>query len=289
MKKVVFSLAVLCLLVPMALTAQAQDQSGPPKVIRIGREEVKPGKDAAHTALETAWARAYNDANSPDNWIGMASTTGSDEVWFVSGYSSLSDMAKAREALNTMAALKATDAKYAAQESEFLSSMRTVVASFRDDLSYQGVKTNIGEFRYLYVTIVRVRPGHNSEFADATKISRAAHEKAAVPERWSVFQVTEGMPNGTFLILQPLRSLADVDAFAQTHGKSYQDAVGDDGRKRLAELTSSATISSETNIFAFDPNMSHPVKEVVAADPGFWTPKPAKKAAPAKAEKPAKN
>ena len=97
------------------------------------------------------------------------------------------------------------------------------------------------------------------------------------------------MPNGTYLILEPLKSMADVDAFPQTHGQAYRDAVGDEGRKRLAELNSSATISSETNIFAFDPKMSHPIKEIAAADPDFWTPKSAKKAAAAKAEKSVKN
>jgi len=100
------------------------------------------------------------------------------------------------------------------------------------------------------------------------------------------------MPRGTFFIFEPLKSMADVDAFPQTHGKPYQDAVGDDGRKRLAELNSAATISAETNIFAFNPRMSNPTKEIAAADPGFWTPKPVKKAAlGAKkgAEKPAGN
>src|SRR5713101_5492209 len=294
MKKVLFVLAVVFLFSSLASFAQAQDQSysGPPKLIRIGREEVKVGKAAAHEVLEAAWARSFADAKSPDNWIGMDSTTGSNDVWFVSGYSSMSEMEKTRQALDTMPALKVVDAKYSTQEAEFLSGSRTVVAVYRDDLSYQGVKTNIGTFRYLYVTTVRVRPGHDADFVEATKISRAAHEKAAVPERWSVFEVTEGMPRGTFFIFEPLKSMADVDAFPQTHGKPYQDAVGDDGRKRLAELNSAATISAETNIFAFNPRMSNPTKEIAAADPGFWTPKPVKKAAlGAKkgAEKPAGN
>jgi len=294
MKKVLFVLAVVFLFGSLASFAQAQDQSysGPPKLIRIGREEVKVGKAAAHEVLEAAWARSFADAKSPDNWIGMDSTTGSNEVWFVSGYSSMSDMEKTRQALDTMPALKVVDAKYSTQEAEFLSGSRTVVAVYRDDLSYQGVKTNIGTFRYLYVTTVRVRPGHDTDFVEATKISRAAHEKATVPERWSVFEVTEGMPRGTYLIFEPLKSMADVDAFPQTHGKTYQDAVGDDGRKRLAELNSAATISAETNIFAFNPKMSKPTKEIAAADPGFWTPKPAKKLAAntkKEAEKPAGN
>jgi hypothetical protein len=278
MKKVLFLLAVVSLLVsPVVAQAQDQPYSGPPKVIRIIREEVKVGKGTVHEANETAWARTFADAKSPDNWIGMDSTTGNNEAWFVSGYDTMSDMEKRTiQALNTVPALRAIDTKYSSQDGEFVSSTRSVVAVYRDDLSYQGLKTNVGLFRYLYVTTVRVRPGHESEFVEATKISRAAHEKATVPERWSVFEVTEGMPRGTYLIFEPLKSMADVDAFPQTHGKVYQDAVGDDGRKRLAELNSSATISAETNIFAFNPKMSNPTKEIAAADPDFWTPKRAK-------------
>jgi hypothetical protein len=282
MKKVLFRLAVVSLLVSGVVVAQAQDQpySGSPKVIRIIREEVKVGKGTVHEVNETAWARAFADAKSPDNWIGMDATSGNNEAWFVSGYDSMSDMdAKTRHALDTMPALKALDTKYSAQDGESVSGTRSAVAVYRDDLSYQGVKSNIGAYRFLYATTVRVRPGHDSEFVEATKISRAAHEKAAVPERWSVFEVTEGMPRGTYLIFQPLKSMADVDAFPQTHGTAYRDAVGDEGRKRLAELNSSATISAETNIFAFNPKMSNPTKEIAAADPGFWTPKPVKKAA----------
>jgi hypothetical protein len=294
MKRVLFLLAVVSLLVsPVVAQAQDQPYSGPPKVIRIIREEVKVGKGTVHEANETAWARTFADAKSPDNWIGMDSTTGNNEAWFVSGYDTMSDMEKRTiQALNTVPALRAIDTKYSSQDGEFVSSTRSVVAVYRDDLSYQGLKTNVGLFRYLYVTTVRVRPGHESEFVEATKISRAAHEKATVPERWSVFEVTEGMPRGTYLIFEPLKSMADVDAFPQTHGKVYQDAVGDDGRKRLAELNSSATISAETNIFAFNPKMSNPTKEIAAADPNFWTPKPVKKAASSgktPADKPAGN
>jgi len=293
-KKTLFLLAVVSLFVSLGSVTQAQDQpAGPPKVIRIVREEVKVGRGAAHEANETGWARSFADAKSPDNWIGMDATSGNSEAWFVSGYASMADLEKATiQALATMPGVKAADTKYSAQDGEFVSGTRSVVAVYRDDLSYQGVKTNIGTFRYLYVTTVRIRPGHDADFVEATKISRAAHEKAAVPERWSVFEVTEGMPRGTFFIFEPLKSMADVDAFPQTHGKPYQDAVGDDGRKRLAELNSAATISAETNIFAFNPRMSNPTKEIAAADPGFWTPKPVKKAAlGAKkgAEKPAGN
>ncbi len=89
------------------------------------------------------------------------------------------------------------------------------------------------------------------------------------------------MPNGTYLSFQPIKTLAEVDAFSQTHGKAYQEATGDAGRQKLRELASAGTLSSETSIFAFSPKMSYVSKETASADPDFWTPKAVAKAAPA--------
>jgi uncharacterized protein involved in type VI secretion and phage assembly len=94
------------------------------------------------------------------------------------------------------------------------------------------------------------------------------------------------MPRPTYLMFQPLKSLAEVDAFPQTHGQAYRDAIGDAGRKKLAELFASGIVSAETNIFAFNPKMSYVANETAAADPDFWTPKPKPAAkAPAEGEK----
>jgi hypothetical protein len=281
-KNILFFAAVcLCVCGVSVVRAQAQTYTGPPKVITIGREEVKPGKGGAHTKMETAWARAFAESKVATNWIGMTSVSGNDEVWFVSGYESLAAVEKNRQGMDNTPAWQALNEKFAAQESDLLSGMRSLIGMYREELSYQGIKTNVGEMRYLYVTTVRVRPGHENDFIEATKIAKAAHEKANVPERWSVFEVTLGMPHGTYLIIEPLKTLADVDAFPQTHGQAYRDAVGDDGRKRLAELANSGTNGTETNIFAFSPEMSIPLPEIAAADPNFWHPKPMKKAAPA--------
>src|SRR3989442_1383003 len=84
MKKVLFLLAVVSLLVsPVVAQAQDQPYSGPPKVIRIIREEVKVGKGTVHEANETAWARTFAEAKSPDCWFGLDSTTGNNKAWLV--------------------------------------------------------------------------------------------------------------------------------------------------------------------------------------------------------------
>jgi hypothetical protein len=285
MKRNLCTVLAVFLILSVAGPALAQE-SGPSKVIQIYREEVKPGKTSAHEKVEVGWPRAFAKANSPTHYLAMTSVSGPTEAWFITGYPSLAAWEKDTQFIESNPALSAETQRLSAQDGELLSNARSIVATYQPDMSYRANDINLGQMRYFYVTTVRVRPG--TSYSEINKLVLAAHEKASVPEHWAVFQVTYGMPAGTFLIFEPLKSLADVDAFPQTHGEAYRNALGEDGTKKLRELTSAAVISSETNIFAFAPKMSYLSEKTIAADPAFWAPKP-KAAAPAKpaAEKPA--
>ena len=278
-QRVLFSLGV-CLFLSGASLAFAQEQPamGPPKVLRIFREEVKPGKAAPHQKNETAWAQTFVRTKYPARMLAMTSVSGPTEAWFLEGHDSLASAEKADQFVEKNAAVKAEFDQLSLRDGEYLSGFREILAAYRPELSYHPGGINIGEYRYFYVNTIRVRPGHNEDFAEGTKLIRDAHEKANVAEHWVVYQVTLGMPGPTYLIFQPLKSLAEVDAFSETHGKTFQDALGDEGRKRLRELESAGTLSRETNVFSFNPAMSYVSQEVVATDPTFWTPKPAGKA-----------
>ncbi len=281
-KSLVLLLTVSLFLTTASVTlAQEQKMSGPPKVLQIFIEQVKPGKGAAHEKNEAGWPRAFAGAKSPTHYIAMTSQTGLSEAWFVTGFDSLAAWEKDTKSNENNVALTATLDQLSEKDGEFLNGVRSVVARHRDELSYRTADVKVMQSRYFYVMTVRVRPGHGNEFVEASKLLRDAHEKANVPEAWAVYQVEAGMPAGTYLIMQPLKSLAEVDAFTETHGKAYQDAIGDEGRKKLQELNSSGTLSSENAIFAFSPKMSYVSKEMAGADADFWFPKPAAKPAPA--------
>ncbi len=262
-----------CLLGVSVLPAVAQQAPPPPNVLQIFREEVKPGKNAAHERHETGWPRAFAKANSSTYYIAMTSMTGPNEAWYLTGYDSLAAWEKDNQANDHNPALSAELQELSTLDGDMLSGVRSVVASFQKEMSYMGSTTPMGQMRYLYVTTVRVRPGHQDEYAEINKILREAHAKAGIAERWSVFQVNMGMPRGTYLMIQPLKSLAEVDDFARTHGDAFQAAIGEEGSKKLRELSSAAILSTQTDIFAFSPKMSYPPKEWVDADPAFWAPK----------------
>jgi hypothetical protein len=157
-------------------------------------------------------------------------------------------------------------------DGDLLSRSSSVFARYREDLSFRpGV--SIPQMHCFGVTVVRVRPGHNTDFEEARKIVKMAHEKAGLKDNHSVYQVLSGYPAGTFLITAAYKTIADLESVPEIHGKAYEDAIGEDGQKKLRELASSGTIGAETLIFEVDPKMSFPSKETVAADPGFWAPK----------------
>jgi hypothetical protein len=286
--RVLFSLGVCLFLAGASLAlAQHEPAMGPPKVLRIFCEEVKPGKTAQHERNESAWAQAFVRTKYPARILAMTSVSGPSQAWFLEGHDSMASAEKTNQFVEKNAAVKTEFDQLSSRDGEYLSGSHEILATYRPELSYRPGGINIGEYRYFYVTTVRVRPGHTEDFVQSTKLVRDAHEKADVPEHWAVYQVSLGMPGPTYLIFQPLKSLAEVDAFPETHGKTFQDALGDEGRKHLGELESAATYSRETNVFAFNPSMSYVAQEVAASDPTFWTPKPAGKAVAKATAKPA--
>jgi len=135
------------------------------------------------------------------------------------------------------------------------------------------------------LTVVSVRSGHIQDWEELRKTLNAAHEKANIDEHWSVYQVTSEAATGTFLVFTPHKSAKELDEAPKIHGQTYQDALGDDGRKKLPELTAASVQSSDTNLFAFSPRMSYPPDPWVNADPAFWAPRAKAAAKPAVGEK----
>ena len=74
-----------------------------------------------------------------------------------------------------------------------------------------------------------------------------------------------------FLVLITVKSAADLDA-EEGQGKQFEEALGAEGMKKMAELESACVESSQTNLFVIDPKMSYPPEAMVKADPDFWKP-----------------
>jgi hypothetical protein len=248
-------------------------------VFTVYRESVKVGKGDAHDAHEAAWAWAMAATKDPAPFIAMSALTGPTEIWYMAAFPTWAEYEKSTE--QTSPAAKAVNKQYRPTEADYLNDARSMILRPREELGYGG-PADLPNMRYVSVTRVSVRPGHTSEYEDARKMVKAAHEAAHLTDRYAVWEVTAGAPAGTFYQMVARKTLVELDSGAVIHGAAYQAALGgEEGQKKLAALIAAAVVSQETDQFEFTPSQSVPPPAWITANPGFWKPKaPAPKKMP---------
>ena len=275
----VVSSVALCLAGSVSSQAQEPAKGGLAKYIQIYREEVKPGKGAAHEKIETGWPAALGKAGSKGHYLAL---TTSGLAWFVTPWETMAAAEQDEKAVNASPGATAELDRLSAADGEVLAKASSIWAQHVPELDYHA-DWDTAKMRYVAVTTVRIKPGYGQEYSSIRKMINDAHEKAKVDEKWAVYQVTVGAPAGTYLIFAPVASMAEMDRLDDVHGKTYQDALGEDGRARMREFQREGMWGSETAFFSISPKMSYLPKALTDRDPEFWSPKPA---APAKKTNP---
>jgi len=270
------------LLCAASFILSAQPPAGPPKVLRIYREDIKEGKSSAHEKVEARFAQALARMKYPANSIGMTSLTGTGQAWFLEGHESFASIADA-EAFFGKPAVKAEIDQLDASDSELRSGSRSWIAVFRNDMSYRPGQLMEGmpKARYMNVLIFRIHQGRDQEFVDLAKTVIVAMEKSGSDQPAAVYQVVSGAPNGMFLIFEPCASLKALDD-APARGQAMLNAMGDAASKRFLKSVGEVVTSEEAVLFTINPRMSYVSKDFAAVDPSFWTPKVAAAKPPAK-------
>ena len=272
-----FAVLTAALAFPTAASSQAMTAAAP--VLRIGREIIKPGKDAAHTKLETAWSRALESTKWSGTLLALTSMSGPSEVWFALPYASLDAMQKTDATNDAIASVAAVTDRYAPAEAEYMQDGRQMVMTLLPELSYSTGRP-LTEMRFLTAQRILVRAGHRAEFVESRTAIKAAHEKAKLADGYAIYQVNFGMPSGTYFVFAARKSLAELDDNTKTHtDPAYLAALGVDWTMKNAALVQAYEQSSETNIFKVSVEMSYAPKEWKDAD-SFWKPKAAPKKMP---------
>ena len=255
----------------------------PPKVLTVFREYTKPGKSGtAHEKTESMFVQAMKQANWPTHYLAVESLSGQSRALFLTGYDSFAAWEKDTLATQKDKALMAALDHAAAVDGELLSEVDAAALVFREEYSLRP-EVDIAHMRYFEISRFQVKQGHDKDWDEIVKLYTAAYKK--IPDaHWATYSAVYGLPDGTYIIFNPMKSAAEIDKnFAA--GKDFEAVMGEEGMKKLAALSSAAIESSQTNLFAFNPRMSYPADEWVKADPEFWKPKAA--AAPAAGKKPA--
>ncbi|HXZ42275.1 MAG TPA: hypothetical protein VEG68_16135 [Terriglobales bacterium] len=265
-----------------AARAQSSAMTSPPKVLVITREFVKPGKGGAmHDKTESAFVQAFTRAKWPTHYLGMNSLSGKSRSLFFTGYDSFEAWEKDTQAIQKNAALSAALEHAFVADGDLLDSIDGGVFVYNQEYSLNPHPATAAT-RYFEVSVFRVKEGHHKEWDDGVKLVIAAYQKALPDAHWGCFEVSYGAPEGTYIFLTALKSASEIDSVL-ARNKDFMAAMGEDGMKKLEEISAAAIESGESNLFMLNPKMSYVGDEWITADPDFWKPKPA--AAPAAAPK----
>ena len=275
--------AVLALATPVL----AQEPPGPPAVLRITYEEIKPGSMGIHEKSVASYLALWERAKAPNYRLGLAPVSGdTNQVVYLEAFPSLAALGEADE---KMEASVASNAAWQAEldnldrtSGPLHASQSTVIATYRADLSYRPLRMDsVAKSRYFTINTSRLRPGRTADYTDYVKQLNRAREKANVDDHIAVFQGLSGAAPGTFITVFLNRSLSEIDDFrkgAETRNKAIDDAIGGDtvvrARAALAEQIF-AQGSGMSILYSVNRRLSRADPQFAAFDPDFWSPKPA--------------
>lgn len=262
-----------------AVVAQtAPAPHGPPKVLYLVREDIKPGMMPAHNKHSASFATIFGKLQTPNYRIALVPLAGSEnEVVYLTGadtFAQLEGMLQATDKKMGAAtgAIRTDLTRLQGEAPQLHAAMRDMLAIYRPELSFNpGVV--LPQMRYFNMTTVRLRPGKDAAYAEyIQKVVNVAREKAKVDNvHLAVFQVISGTGGGTYLIFRPMKSLGELDDPAAMRVRA---AMSDDMRKDADKAYNDAVMSSDTATYWLTPEMSYVEKEFAALDPSFWNAKP---------------
>ncbi len=267
-----------------AVGAQSPDHSGPPPVLTMTREEIKPGRMAAHEKLNAAFISAVSRTPSESRWLGLVPVSGDENTTlFLSAFGNFAQaetQRKADEDLFTNTVFKSEIEALDKQAADVHAAQRTTFARYRPDLSFHpGTMEEVAQSRYFGITTVRVKYNRIPDYVEYVKAVNAAREKAGLPIKLAAYQVISGAQYGTFVYFRPLKSLKTWDddqaAMAGTE-KAMTEAYGGQEAARKVRLQGADLVMVADNaVYAMNPKISRPAPEFAKYDLAFWAPKAA--------------
>ena len=256
------------------LNAQNALDDGPPNVLVIHREYLKPGKGGMlHDRSESAFVHAFADAKSPYHYFALDSLSGPSRSLFLFSYKSFADWEKETADISSNKDLAAKVDHASLMDGDLLASYDAAAMMLRPDLSLN--KGSIDGARYFEITVFVVKPGHTHDFTELAKLYIDTYRKIAPETHWDTFEVMYGSPlpaaagGEVFLVFNLMKSLAETDKSIQNSDK-FASELGATGMQKVSELTAASVEATATNLFAINPRMSNPPAEWVKREPGFW-------------------
>ena len=160
--------------------------------MRIIREDIKPGKSAAHEKTEAAFARALSKSKYP-NYTAVVNLTGPSHALFLERYDSFASLGETIEMSNS-GPMGAELAQLDVPDAETRTGERVLVATYRKELSYTPVPAELAKYKYYSILTVHIRPGHIDDYEALRKMVNVMWEKSGSKQRRVVYGVVSGAP-----------------------------------------------------------------------------------------------
>ena len=278
MKACIGSKVPLCLLIAgLTLSAapsllaqhEAGQAPGPSKYLYLTNVDLKAEESNAYQKLESDEVQAMHAANAPSHYLAMWPITGSDHVLFMHGFDSFADLQKNHEATMDMAKLMDALRADGVAEAPLIADRHTSIYSYEEDLSLNA-PVDLSKMRFMRIILFHVRSGQDQDWQHLVKLFIKAYQSSIPDARWAMFQKMYGVgSDNTYILVTPMDSLSVVDVM-RADGKKFDTAVGADQLQLLRKGLNATVESSESDLFAFSPQMSYVPDSWVSASPDFW-------------------
>jgi hypothetical protein len=280
MKKLLCSIAGLSFALAGSLVARAQTPAAPPpNILYIETDNIKAYESEPYDKVAAEYPPVSRQVKAATHYLAMEAVTGSPRAIYLFDYDSYEAWQKDTESLLGNATVHEKFAALDKLESQYVSEVHNTIWHYRPDLSENVAGADLPHSHYWEVVIFHMRPGHDAQFDELTKLYKDANVKIGqqnIP--WATY---EGMNGATdsYPILIPMTSLKDEDT-GLAHEKDFGAALGEEGARRMDKLSEEGVTSVEDNLYMVNPAASYINPDWVKADPGYWAPKPTVKPAP---------
>jgi hypothetical protein len=274
--KVRFGSVVLCVLVAGFILAVApvvagQDQpgqTGPSKYLYISNNIVHPGHFNEFYKIETDEVQALRAAHAPGIDIGAVPITGGDDVVFFHPYDSFDEMQKRHDQIVATTQLEDKLRADGAAEAPLLTDRYTSICTYKPELSLH-TDRKVEDARFLEVTVYHIAPGHHHDFEALARVyvkTLASNPNA----NWAYYEKMYGQNSDDMVaIFTLMKSLSDVDQEVTDNAK-IPDAMGKDQMQLMMEMGTNIIKSSESDLFAINPQISYVPDSWLTDQPDFW-------------------
>ncbi len=258
-----------------AIAARAQKQQsapfGPAPILVTVQETIQPGQEALHARLEADYAVAMNAAQAKQYYLGMDEISGSAQSMFLSGYSSLQEMADVHDNDATVIGDKLDHLE--TEHNATLLGTDTSIWRLRPDLSNPSPES-LGSMRFMELIHIHAKLGHDAEVSSVLRKVGDAWVQTDPNFHYSVYQQIFGnAKDNSILIIIPVKSLDAIDKH-QSLVPQYLKNMGEELHKHMLEVRSTDYNSVESNLYVFAPSMSRLPESWTKDDADFWNPKP---------------